>query len=122
MRLAILLSVLLAACGSREASPRDDGSAPAPRATPPAGDVDCVRDEDCALLPEITCCGECRPVPPFEVGTQHDLDARLIESEERCAHDTRACTPPVCTPMPRGCFARAACKQGRCVVDSEGCP
>jgi hypothetical protein len=92
-----------------------------PLQPPAVEDPDCVVDQDCALLPYATCCGECPPAPPFDVGTRGALDAIFIELETACALDLRACTPPVCDPMPPGCRARAACVDGRCVVESEGC-
>jgi hypothetical protein len=84
-------------------------------------DAECTVDADCALLPSVTCCGECPPVPPFDVGARFNLDAIFIEMETRCAEDRRECTPPVCEPMPAGCHASAACEAGRCVVETDGC-
>jgi hypothetical protein len=92
---------------------------PGPAQAP--ADAECVVDRDCALLPYVTCCGECPPVPPFEVGTRQQLDAIFIELESSCAIERKACTPPVCEPMPEGCYAKAACEAGRCVVETEGC-
>lgn len=48
---------------------------PPPGTPAPAVDADCTRDEECALLPYATGCGECPPAPPFDVGTREDLDA-----------------------------------------------
>lgn len=79
-------------------------------------EIECNRDEDCTLLPVITCCGECPPEPPFEAVTIPELDGVLIELEERCATERRSCAPPVCAPAPRRCEARAACAGGECVV------
>ncbi len=106
MRLALLAICFLAGC---------------PDAQTMRDDAECAQDSQCALLPQLTCCGECPPTPPFEVGTREDLDAIFIEAETRCAEDTRACAPPTCAAKPRGCYARAACVSGSCVVESEGC-
>jgi len=95
---------------------------PAPRPDAAPADVECVRDGDCVLLPEVTCCGECPPVPPFEVGTVAALDAVLIESEQICAERRVACeATPACDPVPRGCYARAECIMGACVLATDGC-
>lgn len=91
---------------------------------PPAArqDVDCVRDDDCVLMPYVTCCGECPPAPPFEAAPRTELDAVLIELETTCALDRRECAAPACDPRPAGCYAKAACVAGRCVVETDGCP
>jgi hypothetical protein len=105
-RACVLVGLLLVGC-------------PAP---PPAtSEAECVRDEDCALLPYVNCCGECPPELPFESGTRQELDAIFIELESRCATERKACTPPVCEPVPDGCYAKAACAGGRCVVETDGC-
>lgn len=118
--LAAACTVLVAACPDDR--PRETAPAPAPaELVAPRPRDPCVRDQDCALLPYVTCCGECPPAPPFEVGTREALDAIFIESEQRCAEDRRPCTPPVCERPPRGCYARAACQAGVCVVQAEGC-
>jgi hypothetical protein len=119
LTIAITLAFTLAAayqpCDER-ASTVDDVAAP--RVAPgPA----CERDRDCFLLPEIGCCGECAPAPPFEAVSAAELDALLLELEERCAQDTRECAPPRCRPVPARCEARARCVDGRCVVDAAGC-
>lgn len=106
--LAMLSVVTLAGC-------------PQPPVDPSREELECTVDEECALLPYVTCCGECLPVPPFEVGTRSSLDAIFIELETRCAEDRRECSPPVCEPMPPGCYARAGCDDGRCVVETDGC-
>src|SRR5688572_7895221 len=80
----------------------------------PAVGPSCIVDSDCALLPYVTCCGECPAAPPFDVGTREDLDAILIEMEQRCALDLRECTPPTCELIQNGCSARAACVDGHC--------
>jgi hypothetical protein len=107
--------VLWTGCGVREARAGHGARTEAPR-----GD-ECTIDSDCVLMPEVTCCGECPPAPPFEAAPRESLDAVLIEAEERCATDLRPCTPPVCDPVPRGCWAKAACDDGRCVAATDGC-
>jgi len=115
-RHAVALTLL---AGCPDLPPREEvRSADVPA---PLLDADCARDQDCALLPYVTCCGECPPAPPFDVGTREDLDAIFIEQEERCALDRRECTPPTCDPLPPGCYARAGCVAGRCVVEVDGC-
>jgi hypothetical protein len=118
MRWAILI-LALAACGDVTTPPAPGAPSVGQPGSP--GDAECVRDEDCALLPEVTCCGECPPSPPFAVGPTTALDAILIEAEQRCAKDVRPCKPLRCEPVPRGCYARAGCANGRCIVESEGC-
>jgi hypothetical protein len=109
------LLALLAACPVPPIG--DDGAS----RSAPDPDLECLRDQDCALLPHATCCGECPPAPPFEVGTREDLDAIFITLESECALDRRECAPLECAPIPAGCTARAACDQGRCVVEEDGC-
>ena len=116
MKRIAILTVFLIGCPPPPASTDDSPAAPEP-----VLDADCVRDEDCALLPYVTCCGECPPAPPFDVGTRSNLDAIFIELETQCALDLRECTPPECDPMPAGCYAKAACVDGRCVVETDGC-
>lgn len=121
MRLVLVaVSALLAGCPERAAAPQDAPAGPARSGELPRL-VECADDSHCALLPHVTCCGECPPAPPFDVGNRQDLDALFIEAETRCAQDRRPCRPPVCEPRPRGCYARAACVAQRCVVESEGC-
>jgi hypothetical protein len=117
----LVAAALLVACSGRPGG--DDAGASSRGVTDPPSidDPDCVRDQDCELLPYVTCCGECAPAPPFEAVTRQQLDAVFIELESRCAIDRRECTPPVCERVPRGCYARAGCVAGRCVVESEGC-
>jgi hypothetical protein len=95
---------------------------------PPAGDrvatargADCAHDDDCALVPDVTCCGECRAAPPYEAGTRASIDAIFIELETKCALQREDCQPRACDPVPAGCYARAACVDGRCVAETEGC-
>src|SRR5512138_2386899 len=46
----------------------------------------CVRDDDCALLPSaLTCCVECPPAPPFEAVPTAVIAGLLIENETVCA-------------------------------------
>jgi hypothetical protein len=103
-------------------------------ATPRSGDA-CEIDDDCGLVPgALTCCGECPPAPPFQAVPRTQLDAMLLELELACAQPTIvgdeqtegsgaiAClAPPACEPVPAGCVARAACRDGRCVVIARGC-
>jgi hypothetical protein len=93
----------------------DSGSEPAERAT------QCMRDDDCALLPSaLTCCLECPPAPPFEAAPAWILDGILIENETTCA--TRRWCPEVeCGALPAGCEAHAACEEGRCVAVATRC-
>lgn len=90
----------------------------------PAGDdaVQCVRDDDCVLLPSaLTCCVECPPAPPFEPAPSWVLGGMLVQHETDCAERVRACPEVRCEPIPEGCVARAACVDGRCVAVSSGC-
>ncbi len=115
---AVLAFILLAtACGDPESPEPSRGPDPTSRRT----DADCEIDADCVLMPWVTCCGECPPAPPFEAAPRDALDAVLIESEQRCALDRRECEPPVCDPVPAGCWAKAACEANRCVVKTDGC-
>jgi hypothetical protein len=97
----------------------DPTTPPEPPAVP-TGDAECVRDDDCALLPYATCCGECPPEPPYEAGSRQELDAIFIELESRCGLDRRPCEPPVCVARPAGCYVRAACRAGECVAETDG--
>jgi hypothetical protein len=82
----------------------------------------CLRDDDCALLPvALTCCVECPPAPPFEPVPSWVLGGMLIQLETDCAQLDRACPEVRCEPVPEGCVARAACVNGRCVAVSSGC-
>lgn len=83
----------------------------------PAGG--CGSDDDCELVPELTCCDECAPVPPFQSVPRSTIDTLLLESEERCLHDDRACRP--CARPPPGCTATARCRDGACTFDATGC-
>lgn len=90
----------------------------------PAGDeaAQCVRDDDCALLPSVlTCCIECPPAPPFEPVPSWVLGGMLVQHETDCAYYDRACPEVGCEPVPPGCLARAACADGRCVAVTSGC-
>jgi len=128
MRLfAIALLGAAAGCSTFEAAPgaTDSPSIPSmPGYRPDAAqaEVECTRDVDCVLLPYVTCCGECPPVPPFDVGPISHLDAILIESEQVCAERRATCEVPLeCEPVPAGCEARASCVSGACVVVEAGC-
>jgi hypothetical protein len=84
--------------------------------------LECVTDDDCGLMPsEITCCGECEPVPPFEAVPRTAIDARLLELETYCAERTIECVPPSCAAAPPGCTARATCDRGTCRAITSGC-
>jgi hypothetical protein len=89
-----------------------------PVADHPAGE--CRDDADCAVLPPVTWCGECRPAPPFEAGTRAELDALLIEAEQQCAAEAPRAVEP-CPPVPTGCAATAACVDTRCAAVAHGC-
>lgn len=116
-----VIAVALAGCSQRSPAPAPPTSAPLDAPRPVPADRDCNGDHDCVLMPLVTCCGECAPAPPFEVATRVHLDGVLVESETQCARDRRPCEPPVCTPLPHGCEAAAACVDGRCVVQQHGC-
>ena len=82
----------------------------------------CVRDDDCVLLPSaLTCCVECPPAPPFESVPSWVLGGMLIQLETDCAERDRACQAVRCEPVPEGCVARAGCVNGRCVAVTAGC-
>ena len=96
-------------------------SEPASRASNPEP-AQCLRVEDCVLLPsQLTCCIECPPAPPFEAAPSWVLDGMLVESETACAESTRLCPEVECESVPTGCIARAACVAGRCIAVTEGC-
>ena len=83
---------------------------------------ECAVDDDCTLMPSrMTCCGECKPVPPFEPVPRTAVDSRLLELETACATTIRLCEPPVCEDVPPGCTAYAICLDGRCRVIATGC-
>jgi hypothetical protein len=86
---------------------------------PDAGE--CATDEDCVLLPVLSCCGECPPAAPFEALTRAELDAELIVEEEHCAREDHDCAEHACEPLPAGCRPRAACVATRCEVVAPGC-
>lgn len=94
----------------------------APARDAPAGEpAQCVRDDDCVLLPSaLTCCLECPPAPPFEPAPSWVLDGMLIENDTVCPARWR-CPPIECDAVPPGCVARAACRGGRCVAVTAGC-
>jgi hypothetical protein len=80
---------------------------------------ECTADTDCVILPAlVTCCGECEPVPPFDAARRTILE----DLRSDCVPRERLCDPPVCSPKPPGCEARAACVRGRCrVVANDRC-
>jgi hypothetical protein len=89
----------------------------APREKPqlfvPVVSGECALDSDCVLMPAVfTCCGECEPAPPFSATPRSEL----ADLRELCSSRERVCDPPICSPMPAGCEARAACRKGECVV------
>lgn len=123
--LAVLFVLFAAACGvdGTGVALRPAVPEPPPRgAGPPPSGVECVIDGDCELVPVITCCEECAPVPPFESVPRSSIDTLLLETEERCLRDTRACSAwQRCEPPPQGCVATARCHQGRCSFVATGC-
>jgi hypothetical protein len=84
---------------------------------------ECEGDFDCVVKPSsMTCCGECEAVPPFEAMPRRELARLRDELETECTPRTRLCDPPVCSPLPAECEARAICVHGACrVVASERC-
>ncbi len=91
------------------------------RATSGAQPAECAIDDDCTLLPRITCCGECDFVLPFEAVPRTSVDAMLIEAETDCAPHERSCVPPVCDEVPPGCDPHVLCIDGSCRLDAQGC-
>jgi hypothetical protein len=85
--------------------------------------AECQQNADCALMPALlTCCGECEPLPPFEAVTKRRLEAIRSDTDAQCAPPTRLCDPPICSPLPARCEARAICVEGSCRVDAtEAC-
>jgi hypothetical protein len=84
----------------------------------------CVRDEDCALVPSaFTCCPDeaCPPAPPFRAAPTWVVDGMYLENEHRCLAPELECVEPRCTPVPRGCSAKATCAAGRCTAIATGC-
>jgi hypothetical protein len=112
------LWVAMVSCNAWLLAPTDAASTAGAGATAAA---DCRVDDDCVLLPELTCCGECPPAPPFQAAPRRVLDGMLVENETSCSYDTRPCPPRACDRVPRGCVARATCEAGRCVVAASGC-
>jgi hypothetical protein len=116
-RASLFALVLVASC---EVTPRERAGA----AAEPIGERSgqCVRDDDCVLLPSaLTCCVECPPAPPFEPAPSWVLGGMLIQHETDCAERDRACQEVRCDPVPAGCAARAACVNRRCVAVTSGC-
>ena len=88
---------------------------------PLSHDTQCVRDEDCVLLPAaLTCCIECPPAPPFEAAPSWVLDGMLIENDTVCPERWR-CPEVTCEAVSTDCIARAACDDGCCVALAIGC-
>lgn len=84
----------------------------------PAAFDECDVDEACELARTVTCCGECEPAPPFSAITRRDL----ADLRAACFPAERMCDPPVCSPVPPGCEARAVCRHGKCeVVANAAC-
>ncbi len=82
----------------------------------------CVRDEDCTLVPTtLTCCAECPPAPPFRAAPLWVVDRMYIENENRCLATEIGCPEITCAKVPAGCTARATCAQGRCTAVATGC-
>jgi hypothetical protein len=101
---------LLCGCDKLPAQPQPDPAA------------ECVRDEDCTLVPsELTCCTECPPAPPFEAAPVWVVDGMYLEQEDRCLDTARPCPKVRCARIPETCSARAACTRGRCTVVASGC-
>ncbi len=123
MSRAILIAIFLAAACERSDSLELERLAAAVGAARPAGEsVECLRDDDCVLLPAaLTCCVECPPAPPFDPAPSWVLGGMLIQLETDCAERDRACPEVRCEPRPEGCVARAACVRGRCAAVSSGC-
>jgi hypothetical protein len=110
--------LLVAACERASLEPAGATAAPEDRDR----SAQCVRDDDCVLLPSaLTCCVECAPAPPFEPVPSWVLGGMLIQNETDCAERDRACQEVRCEPAPRGCVARAACANGRCIAVTSGC-
>lgn len=87
-----------------------------------SSNAQCVRDEDCTLVPSaLTCCTECPPAPPFVAAPTWVVDGMYIETEHRCLATEIDCPEITCAKVPAGCTARAACAQGRCVAIATGC-
>jgi hypothetical protein len=80
---------------------------------------ECASDSDCVLMPSIvTCCGECEPAPPFAAAPRSEL----AQLRAWCEPPERECDPPLCSPVPDGCDARAECRAGECkAVANDRC-
>lgn len=116
-----IAAALLGGCADR---PADEPAPARPAATssrPLGPGEECAVDDDCALLPYVTCCGECYPDQPLRVGTRAQADAVYLEAEFDCGRSRAPCTPPVCDPWPPGCFAKASCVAGTCTLVTDGC-
>lgn len=69
----------------------------------------CSADSECTLV-VTTCCDQCNGGKAVAVSTSHAKDAEK-KYPKQCAQT--ACTE-------RGCFTRAACSEGRCVMQWQG--
>ncbi len=119
-----LVIVVLAACKkpapvTEDPKPKHTTTTKKKTASPPP--TECTADADCVLMPELGCCGECPSPAPYEAVTRAELDAQIIEDDEQCATDDWDCDTFTCSASPVGCKARAACKEGQCIVTSNGC-
>lgn len=112
---ALFVMLVVAACDRPACDPPP---APAEQREEPQ----CMRNDDCVLLPAaLTCCIECPPAPPFEAAPSWVLDGMLIENETECAEPRHLCPEIRCELVPATCIARAACIAGKCVALAEGC-
>jgi hypothetical protein len=110
-----MLALAFNACGKSRSDDVPAFDAPAEER------AQCMRDDDCVLLPNaLTCCIECPPAPPFEPAPSWVLDGMLIENETVCPQRWK-CPPIECDPVPPGCIAKAACRGGRCIAVTTGC-
>lgn len=87
------------------------GTLPATRPEPKGAKAGCTHDEECAVtwMEEGGCCDKCSQ------RAVRFVDLQAIQT--RCAEDQKRCPAPACAP-PR-LHARAACRDGNCVVVYE---
>lgn len=93
-------------------------------ATEQESNAQCVRDEECALVPAaMTCCPDesCPPAPPFRAAPRWVVDGMYIENEHRCLATEIPCVQTACPPVPAGCSAKAVCAARRCIAVATGC-
>ena len=69
----------------------------------------CAADTECTLV-VATCCDQCNGGKAVAVNASHAKD---VEKKYPKQCDKTACTE-------RGCFTRAACDSGRCVMQWQG--